>query len=84
MNRIKNILARVTGSLSGISVVSFGISALSAAIGADVVVGLFGYMGIYSGLTMIVTGSIMSIISLFDAGQEYLHHAASTASHGMI
>jgi len=84
MKRIQNFLAIVTVGLIGISVVSFGIGAVGAAIGAEVVVSLFGYIGIYSGLAMLVTGSILSTVFFFKMTQECLHHSASTATHGVI
>jgi hypothetical protein len=57
MKRIQNLLAIVTVGLIGISIVPFGIGAVGAAVGAETVVGLFGYIGIYSGLGMLVTGT---------------------------
>jgi len=84
MKRFQNLLAIVTVALIGTSIVSFGLSAVSAAIGVEVLVGLFGYIGIYSGLAMLVTGSIMSIMFFFKITQECFHHADSTATSGMI
>ena len=74
MNRLQNFLAIVTVSMLGISVASFIFSAISAVISAEAVVGLFGYIGVYFGLTMLATGSVLSIISVFNTAQEYLHH----------
>jgi len=84
MNRIQNILTIVTVSLIIISVVSFSISAVAAAVSTETVVGLFGYIGIYSGLAMLTTGSILSIIALFKTAQELFHHSATTATKGMV
>jgi len=84
MNRIQNILTIVTVSLIIISVVSFSISAVAAAVSAETVVGLFGYIAIYSGLAMLVTGSVLSIIVLFKTAQELFHHSATTATKRMV
>ena len=84
MKRIQNLLAIVTVGLIGISVFSFAISALCALIGAETAVGLFGYIGVYSGLIMLLTGSAMSIMFIFEIVHGCLHHSDSTATHGMV
>jgi len=84
MKRIQNLLTIITVGLIGISIISFGIGALGAAIGTETIAGLFGYIGIYSGLGMLATGSILSTISFFKIVQECLHHSGSTAANGMF
>ena len=83
MKRIQNLLTIMTVGLIGISIVSFGIAVLSAAVGAETIVGLFGYIGIYSGLGMLASGSIVSAISFFKIAQECLHYSGSAATSGM-
>ena len=84
MKRFQNILTIVTVGLIGISIVFFGISALGAAIGSETIPGLFGYLAAYSGLGMLITGSILSTIFFFKIGQDCLHHSNSAATHRMI
>jgi len=84
MKRIQNLLAIVTVGLVGISIVSFGISALGAAIGSEPIPGIFGYLGIYSGLAMLVTGSILSIIFFFKMTQDCLHYSNFSATKSMV
>ena len=81
MKRFQNFLTIVTVGLIGISIVSFGISALGAAIGSETIPGLFGYLATYSGLGMLITGAIMSVIFFFKMAQDCLHHSSSAVTH---